>query len=212
MYTQIPHWSDSAVIANFYTLCMWHYCIPALMTTVLYVYLTLTLPRPPAFDCPDSPTNDTARITMSGSSPKSRRTVVGDKSSIEKSSLAEQSRLPPIFTRRLQPTFPRAPSTISIGMTADDRQSEAGDIERMSKISSAYASRVPLITLVRGHSVVRKWVGETTSAQEWIKAPPPSVASNVTRKSEIIERKAKASGPISQSMSWLEIDEQDEQD
>ena len=210
LYMQIPHWNSAQVEANVYTFCMWQYCIPTIASSSLYVYMTVTMPRQQA-DCPDTPKSPISKVSEVDK-PHSKiltlKPILGEQRSMGKTG---QPVLPPIFTRRSQPTYPRAPSSISLGMTmtTEGRRGGASEADhRMSdNNSTVYLPRFQ--TIVRGHSIVKRWVGETTSAQEHIKAPPRyAVSANVAKGNKT---KGKSFGPVSQSMSWLEIDDQDEQ-
>lgn len=179
----------------------------------IYVYTTLGLPRTGS-SIASTPTSKSSgpgaeKMTLKKITNKIASMGRLDKSEVDIGAYGggELARPAPVLnTKRTQPSFPRAMSVTSLGMTTD-----AGKTERTDRDTDSESLFVPPVpALVRSGSRIKKWIdqeGQRYSENLLAPAPPPSVASfssNKTRKP-----RKHSMGPVSQTQSWLDVDEEE---
>lgn len=213
LWTHIPKWSTADVTVACYAVFLWNFAIPALIACGLYVYMTLSLPRISS-SVASTPTSKSSAPTTDETTLASK--VVNKLTSVGR--LEKHEMLPintnvsqqpnPIATKRTQPTFPRAASVMSLGMTTDAGKTERTDVDTDSE--SIFVPPVPVLSLSRSGSRVKRWVDQDSRTAEKagltvpMPAPPPSVVSVASSR----KNKKRSMGPVSQTQSWLDVDEE----
>lgn len=214
LYKAIPNWSAADITIACYTVFLWNFAIPAMIACGLYVYMTLSLPRTGSSvaSTPTSKSSTQAPERLNVKTLVNKLTSVGK---IEKHEMLpvsidigfERSQVA-FTTRRTQPTYPRAASVTSLGMTTEAGRTERADRDTDSE--SVFVPPVPTIPLSRSGSRIKKWVKEDSRTAESLAVPVPSLppAAATAMSPTRLATKKRSMGPVSQTQSWLDIDEE----
>lgn len=191
MYVFINRWDTGTTVFAFYTICLWCYSVPAIVSVIIYVYLTFTMPRP-ITSVPSTPTTASTKRASNYVVEKIplQRIFTKSMKSSEQSRDALLPKLPTAaHTKRTQPTFPRAPSLFSVRTrTEADESAQDGASDVVP----------PLPATIRKNSKVQRWVeqGQARQAEELLYYRSSRTAAA-----------SRQAPPLSQTQSWLDLTE-----
>ena len=193
-YYFLQQWDNATTIFAIHTMTLACYAIPGAAVVVGYVWLTLTLPKISP-TVPDTPTSASTRKSIAGEKIPMQTmlpiTAINHPQAEHEESNAYLRMPVPARTKRTQPTFPRAQSEVSLSTTE-----AAQDADARSEASSFVP---PLPVIVRKDSKVRRWVRTEHLRQS------REMLSNIPERGPRTPQTAL--GPMSQSQSWIELDD-----
>jgi hypothetical protein len=194
IWIKSERWESADITAYCFAIFLWSYGTPATLASAFYAYTTLLLPKVPS----NPPKSRNIQMVSQGYQQQLPYTTKPDYDGYSLSS-------PQAPARRTEPTFPRLPSVISLGVT------EAAAVEPDRNQTEPYympARPSPVVCAEDEHKQTSYWIRSlrraSTKTASFV-AQTFSVPSAYAIDSQ--DDYSRPTMPVNMNMSWLEIEE-----